>query len=429
MNTHAAPRRVAVIGTGIAGMVAAYRLSDRHDLTVFEAGNYVGGHTHTHRIELSGEVQHVDTGFIVFNETNYPRFVELLDELGVKSQPTSMSFSVRCDRTGLEYNGSSLNQLFAQRRNLLRPGFWRMIREVLRFGREAPGLLEEASVGPTVHEYVTTHRYSARFVEHYLVPLGTALWSCPAETFRGFPMKFVVRFLANHHMLRLGGRPVWRVIRGGSSRYVEKLTARYRDRIRLNTPVTSVRRFGDGVLIKARGMADQWFDHVVIACHADQALRLLNDPTPTERSLLEAFPYQPNEAVLHTDTSLLPRRRRAWASWNAHVPVDDRDAVSVTYNMNLLQSLRSQHTFCVTLNDPGRIDPSRVLRRIRYHHPVYTLRQSHAQARHGELLNQNLTSYCGAYWGYGFHEDAVRSALAVCDAIERRASAREVVHA
>jgi len=427
--TNPSSMKVAVIGSGISGMVAAHRLSEHHQVTVFEAGGYVGGHTNTVHVELDGEDQHIDTGFIVFNETNYPCFSALLDELGVASQPTEMSLSVRDDRDGLEYNGSSLNQLFIQRRNLVRPGFHRMIREILRFGREAPEMLTDTTTSKTVQQYVDDNGYSAAFVDQYLVPLGTALWSAPAATFRAFPIRFVVRFLHNHYMLRIKGRPTWRVIRGGSFRYIEKLTARYSGRIMLNTPVESIRRMDIGVCLRFKDRPNEWFDHVIVACHADQALKLLSDPSDRERELLASFPYQSNDAVLHTDTSVLPRHRKAWASWNAHVPTEDRDRVSVTYHMNTLQSLISKHHFCVTLNDDSGIDPAKVLRRIRYEHPVYTLKQETAQRRHYELVNTNRTSFCGAYWGYGFHEDGVRSALAVCEALAAVPVAEELAHA
>ena len=264
MTTHR-PMNIAVIGSGISGMVAAYRLCEQHEVTVFEAGDYVGGHTNTVRVELDGEVQHIDTGFIVFNEPNYPCFVSLLDELGVASQPTTMGFSVRSDLTGLEYNGSSLNRLFIQRRNLLRPSFLRMVRDILRFGREAPALLADGAAFLTVQQYVDEYRYSREFIEHYLVPLGTALWSTPATTFRAFPINFVVRFMHNHRLLQVGGRPTWRVIQGGSFRYIEKLTAQYSDRIRLSCPVQSIRRVVGGVCLEFKNRPQEWFDHVVVS--------------------------------------------------------------------------------------------------------------------------------------------------------------------
>jgi len=425
--------RIAVIGSGISGLVAAEHLHHRHDITVFEAGDHAGGHTNTIKVTVDGEEQHIDTGFIVYNEVHYPRFTELLRRFGVESQPTSMSFSVRDEASNMEYNGTSLNGLFSQRRNALRPSFLRMLLDILRFGREAPHLLEASSPESelTVEEYVDRHGYSRYFVEHYLIPLGAALWSSPAKQFRTFPMAFVVAFLNNHCMLQIGGRPVWRVIKGGSFRYVQKLTAGFTDRIRTRCPVRAIRRTNLCVDIQTADGKFESFDHAVIACHADQALRLLADPKPIEQELLSAFPYQPNVAILHTDTSILPRNRRTWASWNTYMPTSDTGQVAVTYNMNILQSLQSRHTFCVTLNESDLIDESKIIRRIRYHHPIYTSRQAEAQSRHEAVACANRTSFCGAYWGFGFHEDGVRSAQTVCDAIDRHPvdTRLEVAHA
>ncbi|MEZ5364267.1 MAG: FAD-dependent oxidoreductase [Bryobacterales bacterium] len=412
--------KIAIIGSGISGLTAAYHLHRRHDVTVFEAGDYVGGHTNTIRFELGGEPWAVDTGFIVYNERNYPLFSALLATLGVESQPTSMSFSVRSDQANLEYNGSSLNQLFVQRRNLFRPGFHRMLRDILRFHREAPAVNGAASDDLSVADYVAREGYSNQFLEHYLTPLGSALWSSPPGTFQSFPIRFVVEFLANHSMLQVEGRPTWRVIRGGSFRYVEKLTAGFRDRILLNTPVRSLERRPGCVRIVDASGAEGRFDHAILACHSDQALRMVQDPTISEVEILKSFPYQANEAVLHTDPSVLPRRRNAWASWNYHVRPDVADRATVTYNMNLLQGLPWTHVFNVTLNDSAAIDPKRVIRKILYHHPIFTARRAEAQRRHAELIGANRTSYCGAYWGYGFHEDGVRSATAVCEALNKR---------
>ncbi|HSN32682.1 MAG TPA: FAD-dependent oxidoreductase, partial [Ideonella sp.] len=350
-------QKIAVVGTGIAGNVAAYRLHRAgHDLTVYEADERIGGHTHTHRIELGGEVQHVDTGFIVFNDRTYPNFVALLDELGVESQRSAMSFSVRNDATGLEYNGTSLNGLFAQRSNLLRPGFIAMLAEILRFHREAPSLLMDDGAETTLGAYLEARRFGGRFVDDYLVPMGAAIWSTePARMFE-FPARFFVRFLHNHGMLTVNDRPVWRVIRGGSARYVERLVAPFRDRIRLATPVETIRRRPGGVIVHARGCAPERYDHVFLACHADQALRILADPSRAEREILGALPYQRNEALLHTDTALLPRRRRARAAWNYHRLPGAGAGVALTYDMNLLQGLHSRHRFCVTLNAGEHVD-------------------------------------------------------------------------
>ncbi len=406
------PRRVAVVGTGIAGNVAAWRLHRAgHDITVFEADERIGGHTHTHRIEIDGEVQHVDTGFIVFNDRTYPNFIALLDELGVASQPGSMSFSVRNDASGLEYNGTSLDGLFAQRANLLRPGFLRMLAEILRFHREAPALLQEEGDEITLGAYLDANRFGGRFVDDYLVPMGAAIWSTDPARMFDFPARFFVRFLHNHGMLNVNDRPVWRVVRGGSARYVERLVEPWRDRVRLDSPVERVRRRADGVIVQARGREPERFDHVFLACHADQALRMLADPSAEEQAILGALPYQRNEALLHTDTSLLPRRRRARAAWNYHRLPDAGAGVALTYDMNVLQGLRSRHTFCVTLNASEHVDPKRVLRRLEYAHPLFTPAGAAAQQRHREISGVRRTHYCGAYWRYGFHEDGVVSAL------------------
>ncbi len=411
--------RIAIVGAGISGLVAARRLHTAHDITVFESELRLGGHTHTVRVELDGESHWVDTGFIVYNDWTYPNFIALLNELGVATQPTSMSFSVRSERTGLEYNGTSLNGLFAQRSNLFRPGFYRLLREILRFNREAPLALEKLGDEVTVGQFLDNGGYSREFRDHYLLAMGAAIWSCPPGTFAEFPMAFIIEFYRNHGLLNVRDRPTWRVIEGGSRGYLEPLTRSFADRIRLDSPVVRVARRDDGVWLETRGMPPERFDHVVLACHSDQALRMLADPSPLENELLGAIPYQANSVVLHTDISLLPRNRRAWASWNYLVSDEKSDSATVTYNMNILQHIRSRHVFCVSLNCDASIDPSKVLGRFTYHHPIFTTRRAAAQRRHGELLNSRRTSYCGAYWRNGFHEDGVRSALAVCEAIER----------
>lgn len=410
--------RIAIIGSGISGLTAAWLLHEQHDVTVFEANDYIGGHTHTVDVELDGERHAIDTGFIVYNDRTYPNFIELLSRLGVDSQPSSMSFSVRCDRTNIEYNGTSLNTMFAQRRNIFRPRFIRMIRDILRFNREAVSLLESENEQQTVDEFIREQGYGPAFGEQYLLPMGAAIWSCPPETFGKFPMRFIAEFYHNHGLLSLKNRPQWRVICGGSRCYVEKLTEGFRDRIRLNSPVRNVTRGADSVLVVAGPSNSEAakFDHVIFACHSDQALSILGEAaTPTERELLGEFPYQENIAVLHTDRSVLPRREKAWASWNYQIGTDGpRQAATVTYNMNILQRLQTQNTFNVTLNSEDLIDPSRIIDRFVYHHPVYSTRRRAAQQRHGELIDQNRTSFCGAYWRNGFHEDGVVSAIAVC---------------
>jgi predicted NAD/FAD-binding protein len=410
---------IAVVGGGISGLVCAYLLAPVHSVTLFEARDRVGGHTHTVTVERPHGVYAIDTGFIVYNEPNYPGFTRLLARLGVASQPTSMSFSVRCDRTGTEYNGSSLNQVFAQRRNLLRPRFLGMVRDILRFNREAATLGDEVGETTTVAEWLASRDYGEAFVEHYLVPLGSSLWSSPPGTFRQFPIRFVVEFLANHAMLDLQGRPAWKVIEGGSRAYVEPLTRGFRDRIRLGTAVRRVTRDEEGVHIETATGPAKRFDEVIFACHSDQAFAMLGDASDLEAQVLAAVPYESNEVVLHTDTSVLPRRRRAWASWNYHVRADAPERATVTYDMNILQGLDAPETFCITLNETDALDPDKILGTWRYHHPVFGSRRAAAQRRHADLIRNRRTSYCGAWWGYGFHEDGVQSALRVCAAFGR----------
>ncbi len=413
--------RIAIIGTGISGLVAAYRLHSQHDIVMFEANSYVGGHTNTVHFELNGEQHSIDTGFIVFNDRTYPNFIALLNELGIASDPTSMSFSVRAERNSLEYNGTNLNGLFAQRRNLFRPKFYRMLQDILRFNHEAEQLLEDAGVEPlTVKRFLDAHRYSKEFVNYYLLPMGAAIWSCPPATFESFPMRFIAEFYHHHGLLSIRNRPTWRVIRGGSDRYVAALTEPFRNQIRLNTPVNQVQRGEQEVIIQTSSGDRKSFDEVIFACHSDQALKILGDQaTPSERAILTSFPYNDNTAVLHTDTSLLPRRKRAWASWNYHLCDDCTRYATVTYNMNILQHIESKRDFLVTLNEEELIDPAKIIRKMHYSHPVFTTERAQVQSRHHELIRHHRTSFCGAYWGNGFHEDGVNSALAVCRKFEK----------
>ena len=411
--------RIAIVGTGISGLVAAYRLKDHCELTLFEKNDYVGGHTQTHDITLDGRQYAIDTGFIVFNDWTYPEFIRLMDELGVPSQVSDMSFSVRCERSGLEYNGTSLNALFAQRRNLFSPRFYWMIREILRFNREAPKLLETSDERITLGEYLRKMGYGKAFRDHYIIPMGAAIWSASPGDMLEFPARFFIRFFKNHGMLSVDQRPTWRVIEGGSSRYIPPLTESFRDRIHLESPVLGVSRNEDAVILMRADGQTEAFDHVILACHSDEAYSLLQDPTANEKAVLGEMRYQVNEAILHTDIRVLPQRRLAWAAWNYHVPVSPKDQVAVTYNMNILQGISSDKTFCVTLNHHEGICPDKVLKKITYHHPAYTPRTILAQARHGEISGQHRTHYAGAYWGFGFHEDGVKSGLRVAEDLLR----------
>jgi len=417
--------RVAIIGSGISGMVVASRLHRERDITVFEAGAHVGGHTHTHDVEWAGRRYAIDTGFIVFNDWTYPRFITLLDELGVGYQNSNMSFSLRCERTGLEYNGTSLNSLFAQRRNFFRPSFLRMIADILRFNRECRALLSRADDRLTLGEYLDANRYSRAFREQYIVPMGMSIWSATESAMLSFPARFFVEFFDKHGFLNVDDRPVWQAVKGGSREYARRLTAPFADRIRLNTPVLGVKRDPNGVTVRSAAGAER-FDHVFFACHSDQAMRILDDASDAEQAILGAFPYQENEAILHTDESVLPRRRLARAAWNFHLlAVRDnrlRDRVALTYDMNVLQSLDAPVKFLVTLNRGADIDPAKVLKKVTYHHPVYLPAGVAAQKRRAEISGVNRTCYCGAYWRYGFHEDGVVSAEWALDDFTRAVS-------
>lgn len=411
---------VAVVGSGISGLTAAHVLSRRHRVKVFESGSYIGGHTNTIDVREGDRVIPVDTGFIVFNQPNYPNLCRLFSHLGVESRDSDMSFSVRCDQSGTEYNGGSLDLLFVQRANLLRPGHWRMIAEIIRFNHRASADLRSGlDDSVTVSGYLCRHRFSSAFERRYLLPLGASLWSCSAAQFSTFPMRFVMEFLENHRMLQVEGRPVWKTVSGGSREYVRRLIAQMNADLRLNTPVASVRRKANGVEVRLADGHSERFDEVVMACHADQSLALVEDADGFEHDVLVRFPYQPNEVVLHTDTCVLPSRKKAWASWNYQIPARAQSNVTVSYNMNMLQGIESERTYCVSLNLSSEIDPSRVIRRIRYEHPLFTPGRSVAQSYHGDLIRRRGISYCGAYWGYGFHEDGVRSALNVCAAFDQ----------
>ncbi|HVO45362.1 MAG TPA: FAD-dependent oxidoreductase [Steroidobacteraceae bacterium] len=408
--------RIAVVGSGIAGLATAWLLSTRHAVTLFEAADRLGGHTDTHDIELGGRRYAIDTGFIVFNHAHYPLLTRLLDDLRVASQPTTMSFSVHNEASGLEYSATNLDTLFCQRRNLCSPRFLGMLRDLLRFYREAPALLGEPAPGPTLAEYLAERGFGVAFRDEHLVPMAAALWSAPPGEVLGFPAQFVVRFMANHHMLTLRGRPEWRVIRGGSSSYVHALRKRWNVSERLACPVHAVRRQTAGVLIDSPAGTER-FDHVVLACHSDQSLALLHDASDMERKVLGAIPYQPNEVLLHTDTSVLPRNRRAWAAWNAFVPRAAGRSCSVSYCMNLLQGISAPETFVVTLNGTDLVRPEKVLRRLSYAHPLYTASAVAAQCQRAQLQGQRRTWLAGAYWGWGFHEDGLRSAVEVAQAL------------
>jgi predicted NAD/FAD-binding protein len=416
--------KIAIVGAGVSGLVAAHVLHRTHDVTLFEANDYAGGHTHTVRVETEGGAWDVDTGFIVHNDRNYPSFQRLLGQLGVATQRSDMSFGVSDAAGGFEYNSASPNGLYAQRRHLVTPWFQRMIADLVRFNREARALLggpEAAGSDISLRAWLEERRYSRAFVERLIVPQAAAVWSADPRQLWSFPARFLVEFFDNHGMLGFRDRPQWRTVAGGSRRYVEAILRRLGERrVRLGSPIRTIARHERHVeLIPLRGEPVR-FDHVVIATHSDQALRMLADASDREHELLGAFPYQRNDVTLHTDRGLLPRRRRAWASWNYHLLDDEPGRPTVTYLMNRLQQLDADRELLVTLNRDADVRPEHVLERFRYDHPVFTAAGVAAQRRRHELDGVARTSYCGAYWGWGFHEDGVVSALRACERLGGR---------
>jgi predicted NAD/FAD-binding protein len=409
--------RIAVIGSGIAGMSVAHFLSCRHEVHLFEKENRLGGHTHTHPIETSRGVLPVDTGFIVHNDRTYPNFIRLMRSLGVEREPSDMSFGVSCQKTGFEYSSRGLSGFFAQKRNWLRPGHYSFFREILRFNREAPRILDDpAGATMTLGDYLRANDFSREFARHYLYPMAAAVWSTSLEEIGAFPAVTLVRFFANHGFLGINTHPRWYVLKGGSSRYIEPLTRPYRERVQLGARITAVTRNHSGVNLQFAGGSTRQFDEVVFACHAPQALELLADASSAERSVLGRFTTSRNETVLHTDDRLLPRRSGARASWNYHLGANER-AVTLTYHMNRLQNLPAPEPYCVSLNAAGFVDQKRILREMTYFHPLMTLDAIRAQGGWKEISGRNHTHFCGAYWFYGFHEDGLNSAIRVAQSL------------
>ena len=409
--------KVAIIGSGISGLTAAYLLHKEHDITVFEANDYVGGHTHTHEIKLNDKSWNVDSGFIVYNEKTYPNFIRLLQKLKVEVRKTSMGFSVKAPAKNLEYSGGSLNTVFAQRQNLFKASFLMMLRDVLRFNRLAVKEFAVVDEAITISDFLKTHNFSNHFVENYIIPMGAAIWSTAAKKTTEMPAVFYIRFFKNHGLLQIFKRPQWFVIKGGSKSYVQKMVEGFNEKILLSSPVKKVLRDSAGIKVYCdNDQEPQQFDKVIFATHSDQALALLIDPSENESSILGALHYQKNTAILHTDTSLMPKNKTTWSSWNYLLSGDQSKPVTLTYNMNILQSLNTKPDFLVTLNSSGEIDPSKIIKKIEYRHPLFTVDGVHAQKKKKQISGANNTFYCGAYWGNGFHEDGVNSALDVCNA-------------
>jgi len=430
---------IAIIGCGISGLSAAYYLRENHDLTLYESAARIGGHTATVDVDWQGRRYAIDTGFIVYNDWTYPNFIELMQTLGVETKPTEMSFSVRCDHNGLEYGGNNLSTLFAQRRNLLRPSFHKMLQDILRFNREAVRDLDSGrlSASTTLGEYLSENLYGEAFIHHYLLPMGSAIWSASIDGMTDFPLLFFIRFFKNHGLLSVNNRPQWHVIKGGSRSYLEPLTRGFNHAIHCNTRIASVcRRPGFIELVMSDGHRVK-YDQVIFACHSDQALALLEDATQAEREALGAIPYQSNEVVLHNDDSLLPRSRRAWSSWNYWLRKADQSRAVLNYNMNILQGLDAETTFCVTLNATESIAPDKIIDSFEYSHPVFSLEAIAAAKKIEGFNGVNRSWFAGAYLGNGFHEDGVVSARKVANAINqidlgatnRRQPSSEAAHA
>ena len=406
--------KIAIIGSGISGLTAAYLLHDEHELTLYEANDYIGGHTHTHELEFEGKTWRVDSGFIVYNENTYPNFIKLLQKLKVDTQKTSMGFSVKAPGQKLEYSGGSLNSLFAQRLNLFRPSFLMMLKDILRFNRISVAKLSNLNESTTIYEFLINHKFNKNFIENYIIPMGAAIWSTAAKKTTEMPAVFYIRFFKNHGLLQIFNRPQWFVIKGGSKAYIPKIIAGFKNKILLSTPVSKVIRGKNSVeVFYGKDEASHQFDKVIFATHSDQAVALLEDPSEEEVEILGSLPYQKNLALLHTDSSILPKKKITWSSWNYLLSGDQSKPVTLTYNMNILQSLKSKTNFLVTLNSNGDVDKSKIIKTLVYHHPLFTVKGVKAQKEKNKISGVNNTFYCGAYWGNGFHEDGVNSALDV----------------
>jgi predicted NAD/FAD-binding protein len=424
-------RRVAIVGSGISGLAVAHRLASTAQVTVFEAADWFGGHTHTVDLTLDGVTHGVDTGFLVFNHRTYPNLVRLFETLGVETAASDMSFSVKSTASGLEWSGSDLNGVFAQRRNLMRPRFLGMLREVMRFNRLATDLAErgaENDLAEPIGDFLNRHRFGEAFRDWYFLPMIGCIWSCPTDQMLRFPIATMIRFCHNHGLIQVSNRPQWHTVRGGAKHYVDKILAQLDD-ARLSTPVREVRRLPGsqgqaGVLVRT-DTTEERFDEVVMACHSDQSLALLADATAGERAVLGAIRYHPNRAVLHTDVSVLPQRRRAWAAWNyerADV-AREQSAVCLHYWINRLQPLPWQRAVVVSLNPASAIAPEQVHGEFHYSHPVFDLAAIEAQRQLPQIQGRSHVWFCGAWTRYGFHEDGLSSGLEVAGSLRAQWSA------
>ena len=413
MNKNKHKLKIAIIGSGISGLTSAYILSKKHEVYLFEKNDYIGGHTHTHEIKENTNNINVDSGFIVYNENTYPNFIKLLDILNIERQHTKMGFSVKSNSQDFEYAGNSINSIFSQRKNIFNPSFLKMVYDILKFNYQSKRDIKKISTNITLKQYLDSSSYSKEFIDKYIIPMGAAIWSTSPELMLQVPAVFFIRFFKNHGLLDITNRPQWWVIKNGSNQYVKEIIKPFKENIKLNTKISSIKRKNNGVEVSYND-DKEFFDSVIIATHSDQALLLIDDLTDKENDILGKIKYQKNTALLHTDTSILPNRKIAWSSWNYLINHDQEKIVTLTYNMNILQTLKSNKTYCVTINDSTNIDKSKILKEIKYSHPLFTIDSVDAQKRKDEICGKNDTYFCGAYWGYGFHEDGVNSALDVC---------------
>ena len=412
MNNAAKKLKIAIIGSGISGLTSAYILNKKHDITIYEKNDYIGGHTHTHKIPENNTTFNVDSGFIVYNENTYPNFIRLLDLLNVERQHSNMGFSVKTSYKDFEYSGNSIGSIFAKKSNMFNPYFLNMLKSILRFNKVSIKDLDKIDSSTSLIEYLKSKRFSSYFIKYYIVPMAAAIWSTSPKMILKMPALFFIKFFNNHGLLQVKNRPQWWVIKNGSKQYVKKIINQFNGTINLNTPVIKVSRNENQVIIKTKTNSDV-FDAVIFATHSDQSLRLLQDYSDDEKNILSKIKYQKNTALIHTDTSILPKRKNAWSSWNYLLNKDD-DTVTLTYNMNILQSLNASKTYCVTINDCDLIDKDKIIKKINYEHPLFTKDTIESQNNKNLINGVNNTYFCGAYWGNGFHEDGVNSALDVC---------------
>lgn len=403
---------IAVIGSGISGLTTAHLLSRKHNITLFEKNDYIGGHTHTHSIKEEGTIYNVDSGFIVYNENTYPNFIKLLDSLNVKRQHSSMGFSVKSYNKDFEYSGNSLSAVFSKKSNLFNPYFLNMLRSIIRFNKNSVKDLETMNESTLLIDYLKSKNYSDYFINYYIIPMAASIWSTSPNFILEMPAIFFIRFFDNHGLLKITNRPQWWVIKNGSKQYVKKILDDFNGTIHLNTTINELKRESNKVYIKINNDT-KIFDAVVLATHSDQSLSIIKDLSDNEKNVLGKIKYQKNTALIHTDTSILPKRKKAWSSWNYLLDKNDNKVI-LTYNMNILQSLKSKKTYCVTLNNTDMINENKIIKKITYHHPLFTKESVYAQSQKNLICGVNNTYFCGAYWGNGFHEDGVNSALDVC---------------